>query len=60
MNLLDINHLRVAVTLLSFVAFAAIVVWAWSKRNQAQFDEAARLPFLNEPGANAAKESKDE
>jgi cytochrome c oxidase cbb3-type subunit 4 len=56
MNLLDINLLRVAVTLLSFIAFAAIVVWSWSKRNKAQFDEAAHLPFLNDPDVSNAKE----
>jgi cytochrome c oxidase cbb3-type subunit IV len=50
---LNINHLRAAVTLLSFVAFASIVFWAWSKRNRAQFDEAAMLPFVAEPDANA-------
>ena len=42
---MDVNDLRIATTLLSFAAFIGIVVWAWSKRNQADFDEAARLPF---------------
>ncbi len=42
---MDINALRSIVTLLAFAAFIGIVVWAWSRRNQASFDEAAHLPF---------------
>jgi cytochrome c oxidase cbb3-type subunit IV len=49
MDLFNINDLRAAVTLLSFITFAGIVAWALSKRNQAAFDEAAMLPFLAEP-----------
>lgn len=47
---MDINDLRAAVTLLSFVAFLAILVWAGSRRRQPAFDEAARLPFIDEQG----------
>ncbi|MBS3912008.1 MAG: cbb3-type cytochrome c oxidase subunit 3 [Hydrogenophaga sp.] len=42
---MDINDLRSAFTLVSFLIFMGILVWAWSKRNKANFDEAARLPF---------------
>jgi len=42
---MDINTLRSVVTLLAFSCFVGIVVWAWSRRNQADFDEAAQLPF---------------
>lgn len=45
---MDVNTLRAAVTLLSFLCFAGIVVWAWSRRNRAAFDEAAHLPFEHE------------
>ena len=45
---MDINDLRSIVTLLLFVAFIGIVAWAWSRRNQKRFDEAARLPFADE------------
>ncbi len=45
---MDVNDLRSVVTVLSFVLFLGIVGWAWSKRNQASFDEAARLPFNDE------------
>lgn len=42
---MDINDLRSAVTVLSLLIFVGIVFWAWSRRNQASFDEAAQLPF---------------
>ena len=45
---MDVNELRMGVTLLSFVAFLGIVVWAWSQRRAAAFDEAAQLPFVAE------------
>ena len=47
---MDINELRIAVTLLSFVLFGGIVRWALLARNKAAFDEARQLPFL-ETGA---------
>lgn len=42
---MDINTLRSVVTVVSFIVFIGIVVWAWSSRHAADFDEAARLPF---------------
>ena len=42
---MDINTLRAIVTVITFVVFICIVTWAWSRRNQADFDEAAQLPF---------------
>ena len=44
---MDVNDLRIAVTVLSFIAFIGIVAWAWSRRNAARFDEAAQLPFVD-------------
>ncbi|WP_418320942.1 cbb3-type cytochrome oxidase subunit 3 [Piscinibacter sakaiensis] len=62
MSGLDINYLRAAVTLVSFVSFVAIVVWALSRRNKAGFAEAAQLPFAGEQrtGAKTSTESRDE
>ena len=45
---MDINDLRSAVTVVSMLTFLGIIVWAWSKRNKASFDEAAQLPFKDE------------
>ena len=42
---LDINTLRSVATVLSFVTFIGIVLWAYSRRNSADFAEAANLPF---------------
>jgi cytochrome c oxidase cbb3-type subunit 4 len=44
---MDVNQLRIGVTVLSFVAFLAIWAWAWSRKNQSGFDEAAQLPFVD-------------
>jgi len=41
----DVNTLRAMATVLSFITFIGIVVWAYSRRNAADFEEAARLPF---------------
>jgi len=42
---LDINTLRSLATVVSFITFIGIIVWAYSRRNAADFEEAARLPF---------------
>ena len=44
---MDVNDLRVMVTVLSFVAFIGIVIWVVARRNAARFDEAAQLPFVD-------------
>ena len=46
---MDINDLRVVMTLLAFIAFIGIVAWAYG-RERSRFDDAARLPFSTEPG----------
>jgi cytochrome c oxidase cbb3-type subunit 4 len=45
---MDVNDLRIAVTLLSFGCFGGIVAWALSRRNEQRFSEAALLPFAAE------------
>jgi cytochrome c oxidase cbb3-type subunit 4 len=45
---MDINDMRSAVTVVSFLVFVGIVAWAWSKRNKSDFDEAAQLPFKDD------------
>lgn len=42
---MDVNDLRIAVTVLSFVVFLGIVAWALSRKNRARFADAAQLPF---------------
>jgi cytochrome c oxidase cbb3-type subunit 4 len=47
---MDLNDLRSAITLLSFVMFIGLVLWAWSARRRSSFDEAAQLPFDGDEG----------
>ena len=42
---MDVNDLRAITTVITFVIFIGIMVWAFSKRNNKDFEEAARLPF---------------
>lgn len=39
------TDLHVALTVLSFLIFVGIAIWAFSRRRKRDFDEAARLPF---------------
>ena len=45
---MDINTLREAVTVLSFLAFLAILVHALRPSNAERFERAARLPLDDE------------
>jgi cytochrome c oxidase cbb3-type subunit 4 len=49
---MDVNDLRIAVTVLSFACFGGIVAWTLSRKNTQRFEEAARLPFAHEERAN--------
>jgi cytochrome c oxidase cbb3-type subunit 4 len=40
-------------TVLLFVLFIGIIVWAWSAKRKRGFDEAARLPLEDEDSAPA-------
>ncbi|HET7158101.1 MAG TPA: cbb3-type cytochrome c oxidase subunit 3 [Burkholderiales bacterium] len=42
---MDVNTLRAILTLVCFLIFAGIVVWAWSSAQRKRFDEAARVPL---------------
>ena len=42
---MDINDLRVGVTVVMMALFAGIVWWAYSDRRKAAYDEAARIPL---------------
>jgi cytochrome c oxidase cbb3-type subunit 4 len=41
----DVNTRRSLVTVISFLTFIGIIVWAYSRKNSADFDKAANLPF---------------
>lgn len=42
-------------TLILFLSFVALCVWAWAPAQKHRFDEAARLPFLDEDGDAARR-----
>ena len=42
---MDVNILRSAVTVVTFILFIGIVMWSLSKRRTTEFEEAAQLPF---------------
>ena len=48
---MDVNDLRIAVTLVSLLTFVGLMVWVGLRRNRAGFDEAARIPFAADDDA---------
>jgi cytochrome c oxidase cbb3-type subunit 4 len=52
---MDINDLRSIHTVLAFLCFIGIVVWAYSGRSKRRFEEAANLPFTEEDLPAAAE-----
>ena len=42
---MDINDVRMIVTVITFAAFVGIVLWACSGKRKAAFEDAAQLPF---------------
>ena len=53
---MDIDAIRSLMTVMAFLAFAAIVLWAYSARARRSFDEAERLPF-EEDGADEREQA---
>jgi cytochrome c oxidase cbb3-type subunit 4 len=45
---MDLNDVRIAVTLLSLVLFIALMVHTFSRRRRAEYDAAAMLPFIDD------------
>lgn len=55
---MDINDLRVVVTVASFVAFLGIVWWAYGPGRKRRFEEAARSVLREDDGGDARGEAK--
>jgi cytochrome c oxidase cbb3-type subunit 4 len=45
-------------TILVFVSFIGVVIWAYSKKSKSNFDEAQNLIFDDEPKSEPEPESK--
>lgn len=50
---MDVNDLRVAITVVSLMLFVALMLHTWSRRRRAEHEAAARLPFIGEEGENS-------
>lgn len=57
---MDINDLRGLSTVFAMVAFIAVCLWAYSSKRKSRFDEAANLPFADEPLEPEKNPSKSE
>jgi cytochrome c oxidase cbb3-type subunit 4 len=44
----DINLVRGLLTLLLLVAFIGLCLWAYSRKQEKSFNEAANLPFIDD------------
>jgi cytochrome c oxidase cbb3-type subunit 4 len=44
-------------TLVVFISFVGVLIWAFSKKSKAGFDEAANLVFDDEKNVNLKQES---
>ena len=56
---MDINDARVIITLVSFLIFIGIVIWAWSSRQRDSFKDAANLPFIDDDKPPQSKSAVD-
>ncbi|MEZ5625980.1 MAG: cbb3-type cytochrome c oxidase subunit 3 [Rhodocyclaceae bacterium] len=45
---MELNDMRSILTVLGFVCFLGICLWAYSKSAKQGFDEAAQLPFTDD------------
>ena len=49
---MGLAHFHAGFTVVLFITFVGIVIWAYSRHRKKDFDEAARLPFTDEEPAN--------
>lgn len=53
---MDIDTLRGVTTAVLMALFVALVIFAYGKKRRAQFDEAARLPLLDDRAPPARRD----
>jgi cytochrome c oxidase cbb3-type subunit 4 len=56
---MDFSMIHAVWTIVLMVLFIGIVLWAWSGKNKARFDAAARLPFDEDPIVPTNNTSKE-
>ena len=52
---MDINDLRIAVTLISLLLFVLLMLHTWSRRRSSEYAQAALLPFEGEERMNETR-----
>ena len=57
---MDLTTLRIVTTVLCFIMFLGIVVWAYARGNKERFDEASRLPFMPDPCPSTEEKQRHE
>jgi cytochrome c oxidase cbb3-type subunit 4 len=57
---MDINTLRILVTVLGFVCFMGIAIWAYSSVSKRRFDEAAMQPIADDDMPSADTRSQQQ
>jgi cytochrome c oxidase cbb3-type subunit 4 len=57
---MDKADLQALATVLTTVAFLIVVIWAYSGKNKKRFEEAANLPFADEPTKEERKTGEQE
>lgn len=58
-DFLDLNFLRSLSPVFVMIAFAGVCWWAYAPSRRKQFDEAANLPFADEPRNAEVKNPAD-
>jgi cytochrome c oxidase cbb3-type subunit 4 len=57
---MDINDVRAFTTVLIAIVFAGVCWWAFAPRRKKRFEDAANLPFADEPSTDSeTPSSKD-
>ena len=56
---MDFTFIQALWSIVVFVTFIGIVIWAYSGKRKKSFDEAARLPFDDEPSSDKNKTSSE-
>jgi cbb3-type cytochrome oxidase subunit 3 len=57
---MDVNVIRIAVTVSGLVLFLALVLHTWSRSRKAEHEAAAMLPFKGEAGEAGASARQGE
>ena len=56
---MDVNDLRIAVTVFSFIVFLGIVRFTWSRRRRDEYSAAEQLPFQEETAPQASNGARE-